>query len=153
MRQILSRRELRADRWRYPGEHGDGPQVQALAELLAAVAPAAPVGVRLAPADEVERLAPFVPHLELVIVHFDSVGDGRGYSQAQLLRDRLGYRGELRAAGAVRRDQLFLLARCGFDSFEFAAGEDPGAALARLDAYSVAYQRSSGTLVSPDLRA
>ncbi|HVN99012.1 MAG TPA: DUF934 domain-containing protein [Steroidobacteraceae bacterium] len=153
MRQILSRREVRADRWRYPGEDGDGPRVQTLAELQAAAVPAGPVGVRLAPVDEVEQLAPYLESLELVIVHFDSVGDGRGYSQAQLLRDRLGYRGELRAAGAVRRDQLFLLARCGFDSFEFAAGEDPRAALAQLDAYSVAYQRSSGTLVSPNLRA
>ena len=164
MRRILSRRELRTDRWRYPGESGDGPLVLTLDELLAAAptavaageapaAEAAPVGVRLGPTEEVERLAPFLARVELVILQFQSVGDGRGYSQAQLLRGRLGYRGELRAAGAVRRDQLFLLARCGFDSFDFAAGEDPQAALAHLETYSVAYQSAVGNLVRPGLRA
>jgi len=153
MRQILSQRELRTDRWRYPGEPGEGPLVQTLDELLAAAADAAPLGVRLGPADEVERLAPFLARLELVVLQFPAVGDGRGYSQAQLLRGRHGYRGELRAAGAVRRDQLFLLARCGFDSFDFAAGEDPQAALAYFETYSLAYQGTVGNLVRPRLRA
>ena len=47
---------------------------------------------------------------------------------------RFGFNGELRAVGAgVRQDLMFLLARCGFDAFELAAGEDPrgGAAGAR----------------------
>lgn len=160
MRQILSQRELRADRWRYPGEDGEGPRLLTLPELLASGTDAAhtpaiglPVGVRLGPTDEVEQLAPQVARLDLVVVHFETGGDGRGYSQAQLLRGRFGYRGELRAAGAIRRDQLFLLARCGFDSFDLAAGEDPRAALAHLDAYRVAYQRSAGALVNPRLRA
>ena len=87
------------------------------------------------------------------MVQFEASGDGRGYTQAQLLRQRYGYTRELRATGAIRRDYLFLLARCGFDSFEFAAGEDSHAALAQLERYSVAYQASSGKLVQPRLRA
>ncbi len=133
-----------------------GPQLQLLAGLLAAPAARTPaageLGVRLGPTDEVALLAPFIAHLALIVVHFEASGDGRGYTQAQLLRQRHGYRGELRAAGAIRRDHLFLLARCGFDSFEFAAGEDPRAALAHLERYSVAYQGAAGTLVQPRLR-
>ncbi len=156
MRQILWQREVRADRWRYPGEAGEGPMVQALAEVLAASGTPAndsAVGVRLGPADEVALLAPFLERLALVVLQFEASGDGRGFTQAQLLRERYGYAGELRAAGAVRRDHLYLLARCGFDSFEFAAGEDPHAALAHLERYSVAYQAASGKLVQPRLRA
>jgi uncharacterized protein (DUF934 family) len=158
MRQILWQREVRADRWRYPGEAGKGPVVQTLAELLSSASDAAgatrggELGVRLGPTDEVALLAPLLPRVGLVVVQFEASGDGRGYTQAQLLRQRHGYTGELRAAGAVRRDSLFLLARCGFDSFDFAAGEDPHAALVHLERYSVAYQASSGKLVQPRLR-
>jgi uncharacterized protein (DUF934 family) len=166
MRQILWQRELRADHWRYPGEAGAGPLVQTLAELLAdggagrdaGRGAGAPVtgeaaGVMLGPTDEVALLAPLVARLALVVIRFESSGDGRGYSQAQLLRQRLGYQGELRATGAIRRDHLFLLARCGFDAFDFAPGEDACAALAYLERYSVAYQPASGKLVHPRMRA
>ena len=154
MRQILWQRELRADPWRYPGEAGAGPQVQTLAELLAGAGASADgaVGVRLGPTDEVALLAPHLSRLGLVVIHFEASGDGRGYSQGQLLRQRLGYRGELRATGAIGRDHLFLLARCGFDAFDFAPGEDPRAALAHLERYSVAYQPASGKLVQPRMR-
>ena len=169
MRQILQQRDLRADAWRYPGEAGEGPLVQTLAELLAGpgagagaaaangasdrgAAVGGAFGVLLGPTDDVALLAPLITGLALVVIRFETSGDGRGYSQAQLLRQRLGYQGELRAAGAIRRDQLFLLARCGFDAFDFAPGEDPGAALAQLERYSVAYQPASGKLVQPRMR-
>jgi uncharacterized protein (DUF934 family) len=171
MRQILRQRELTADRWRYPGEPGDGPQVRTLAELLAmtagtaqatstaeataaAQAAGAPdTGVLLGPADELEPLAPWIARLALVVVHFEKNGDGRGFSQGQLLRQRYGYRGELRAQGAVKRDQVFLLARCGFDAFDLDPAEDPQAALAQLGRFSVAYQPAVDLLVRPRQRA
>ena len=153
MRQILSRREVRIDHWRYPDEAGGGPQVTTLAGLLAATEAgtlaAAEWGVRLGPADDVALLAPHVGRLALIVVHFQASSDGRGYTQGQLLRQRHGYRGELRAAGAIGRDHLFLLARCGFDAFDFDSREDPQAALAHLERYSVAYQGAAGTLVRP----
>ncbi|MGH8253830.1 MAG: DUF934 domain-containing protein [Steroidobacteraceae bacterium] len=160
MRQILSQREVRADRWRYPEEAGEGPVVRTLAELLALPGPAGGAGetgdelaARVGATDDVGLLAPFIGRLKLLVVLFDASGDGRGFTQAQLLRQRHGYTGELRAAGAVKRDHLYLLARCGFDSFDFAAGEDPRAALEHMDRYSVAYQAASGRLVQPRLRA
>src|SRR5256885_13689519 len=99
------------------------------------------LGVRLTPVDRVEELAQELPRLDLVAGEFPSPSDGRGCSQARLLRERLGFRGELRAVGAgVRQDQVFLLARCGFDALELAAGEDAEAARRALERYDVAYQ-------------
>lgn len=156
MRQILLRREVSADRWRYPGEAGDGPLLQTLAELLAtshvAAAVAAELGVSIGPADDLGSLQPWIPRLQLIVVHFEKSGDGRGFTQGQLLRQRYRYPGELRAAGAIKRDHLYLLARCGFDAFEFDPTEDPRAALAHLERFSVAYQPASGTLVQPQFR-
>jgi uncharacterized protein (DUF934 family) len=156
MRKTLWRRELRADAWRYPGESGEGPLVLTLAELLQAAAAgqlaAAGVGVSLGPTDDVELLAPLVERLALIVVQFEKSGDGRGFSQAQLLRQRVGYGGELRAGGAIKRDCLYLLARCGFDAFDLDAGEDPDAARAQLERYSVAYQAAADTLVQPRRR-
>jgi uncharacterized protein (DUF934 family) len=159
MRKTLWRRELRADAWRYPGEGGEGGEGQpvlTLAELLQADAEgrlaASGVGVSLGPTDEVERLAPLVDRLALIVVQFEKSGDGRGFSQAQLLRQRIGYAGELRAGGAVKRDHLYLLARCGFDAFDLEAGEDLEAARAQLERYSVAYQGAADTLVHPRRR-
>jgi uncharacterized protein (DUF934 family) len=105
------------------------------------------LAVRLAPADAVEDLAADLRRLSLVEIEFPNAGEGRGYSQARLLRERLGFRGELRAVGeGVRQDRLFLLARCGFDAFELAAGEDMQAARRALARYDVAYQPGSSLL-------
>ena len=88
----------------------------------------------------------------LVAVHFASTGDGRGYTQARLLRERHGYQGELRAVGKIRADQMFFLARCGFDAFELLDDEDVATAVAQLDRFSVAYQTGSGVLTHPRRR-
>jgi uncharacterized protein (DUF934 family) len=147
MRKIIRQRELIDDAWRYPGEEGAGPLVQPLADFLAALAagnaPSTGAGVRLAPTDNVESLAPHLDRVALVVIDFPKNGDGRGFSQAQLLRQRQRYGGELRASGVIHRDHLFYLARCGFDAFELAPGEDPPSALAALHSFSVAYQGAS----------
>jgi uncharacterized protein (DUF934 family) len=109
-------------------------------ELLAR---ATPLGVRLDPADDPGEIAADLPRLALVAVHFPKFADGRGYSTAYLLRRRLGYRGELRAVGDVLRDQLFYLARSGFDAFQLRPGADPHAALPSLRDFSVAYQAAA----------
>ena len=96
--------------------------------------------VTLANTDAVEDLAPQLDRLKLVVLQFPKFTDGRAYSQARLLRGRMGYRGELRATGAVFRDQLPFLLRCGFDAFE---SEQSGFAEALTKArslFSVVYQ-------------
>jgi uncharacterized protein (DUF934 family) len=147
MRHILRQRELQLDHWHHLGE--------ALAPGDAVIVPFAELrqererwwawdgrlGVRLAPIDRVEDLEDELPRLDLVAVEFPGPGEGRGYSQGKLLRERYDFRGELRALGAgVRQDLVFLLARCGFDAIELAAGEDPQAAQRALSRYPVAYQ-------------
>jgi uncharacterized protein (DUF934 family) len=154
MRQILQQRELQPDPWRYPGEAGAGPQLLALAEAVAQGAGLAPgSGVLLAPGEDPAPLFALLPKLSLVVLRFEKPGEGRGFSVAQLLRQRAGFRGTIRAAGAaVKRDLLFLLARCGVDAFELAEGEDPAGARAHLARYSVAYQPASDGLVQPRQR-
>ena len=78
------------------------------------------MGVRLGPADDVMALEPYLYRLEIVALTFGAFSDGRGYSQASLLRDRLGYRNELRATGDVLIDQIPLMLRTGIDSFAVA---------------------------------
>ena len=77
-----------------------------------------PEGVRLGPEDDPARLAPYLEELALIEVTFPKYTDGRGFSQAQLLRRRFGYAGELRAVGHVLRDQIFYMHRSGFDAYE-----------------------------------
>jgi uncharacterized protein (DUF934 family) len=100
------------------------------------------LGVVLLPADKVEELAPDVLRLQLIAAEFPGPTDGRGYTQGRLLRERYHFKAELRAAGYVRRDQLFLLARCGFNSFQLAAHDLAGAATA-LSTFSAEYQPSN----------
>ncbi len=71
--------------------------------------------------------------------------------QGRLLRERLGFAGELRARGVIRRDHVFLLARCGFNSFELPESELEGAAAA-LRTFSAAYQSSSDRGLGAALR-
>ena len=96
--------------------------------------------VELANTDPVEELAAHVGRLRLIVLNFPKFSDGRAYSQARLLRGRLGYRGELRATGGVLQDQIGFMLRCGFDSFE-SEQKGFGEALARARTlYSVVYQ-------------
>jgi uncharacterized protein (DUF934 family) len=49
-------------------------------------------------------------------LHFPKFTDGRAYSQAYLLRRRLGFGGDIRATGDVLIDQLLQMQRSGFSS-------------------------------------
>jgi len=105
--------------------------------------PLPPDLVVLEPTDDPRALAERLPGLKLIAVNFPKYSDGRGYSIARLLRERYGYKGELRAIGVVARDHLQLMAQCGFDSFQLREGEDAQAALAGLHDFSEAYQANA----------
>jgi uncharacterized protein (DUF934 family) len=100
-------------------------------------------GLLLAPDADPAQAQPFFSRLDLVAVDFPSMVDGRGFSLAYLLRTRLGWRGELRAIGALVRDQLQPLARVGFDAVSLRSGQDLHAALASLRDFSAPYQGSA----------
>lgn len=118
------------------------PLSDALARRDELVAHAAP-GLMLSPSDDPAAAVPLFDHIDVIAVQFPKFTDGRGYSTATLLRERYGWRGELRATGDVLRDQLLPLARVGFDSFALRRDRDPEAALSAFADFSDAYQRAA----------
>lgn len=93
--------------------------------------------------DDPLALQPWLASLPLIAIDFPSFRDGRGYSQAYLLRTRLNWRGELRAVGDVLRDQLAHMRQCGFDAFVVRADKSLEDALKGLAGLSVLYGRSA----------
>ncbi len=81
-----------------------------------------------------------VNRFAVIAINFPKFIDGRGYSVGRLLRERYGYRNELRAIGDVLRDQLYFLKRCGFDAYALGADRDMEDALAGLKDFSDPYQ-------------
>lgn len=99
-----------------------------------------PVGVWLDVTEGPEAIADELAAFAVIGVNFPKFTDGRGYSTARLLRERHGYTGELRAIGDVLHDQLFLMARCGFDAFALKEGKDTTKALAAFETFKTPYQ-------------
>ena len=77
-----------------------------------------------------------------IAIDFPAMSDGRGLSLAVLLRNRLGYRGELVARGSVHQDIVHFLARCGFDAIELPDEERLETALKWIDPHTGYYQPS-----------
>jgi len=98
------------------------------------------VGVWLAPANHPSALADDIQRLSVIAIDFPQFTDGRGYSNARLLRERYRYEGELRAVGDIGRDQLYYLEQCGFDAFVIPDGRDARDALDSFADFSDGYQ-------------
>jgi uncharacterized protein (DUF934 family) len=77
-----------------------------------------PLAVTLAPDHSPGAIAGDLDRLSAVFLQFPKFRDGRGYSWARMLRDRFGFRGEIRATGDVLRDQWLLMHRCGVDALQ-----------------------------------
>jgi uncharacterized protein (DUF934 family) len=122
----------------------DGPIIVSLArwqEDHGLIVPRdAPVGLRLKPNDPVEQISGDFDRLAVVALEFPKFNDGRAMSQARLLRQRYGYRGEIRATGRVLRDLLLYMHRCGFDAFEVADDVSAEVVANALAEFSVFYQ-------------
>lgn len=103
------------------------------------------VGVWFDSHDEPELLGEKVNELPLIAVNFPRFVDGRGYSIGRLLRERFGYRGELRAIGDVLLDQLQFMKRCGFDSYVLRADKDISKAPKCLSFFTQTYQAATDT--------
>jgi uncharacterized protein (DUF934 family) len=145
--KLWRNREVQIDDWRYAeGDEASGlgriiEFDQFLSEREKWLSSPGRLGVILKPEDRVEALAPHLSRFELVAARFSGPGEGRGYTQAKLLRERYGFTGELRAIGYVRIDQLWFMARSGFNSFELSEADLKGADKA-LGTFSAAYQSS-----------
>jgi len=149
MPQLIKDAALADDRWTLlPDAYslGDLPERVPVAVPLAlwlaergALRARGNVGVILAPDDNPAALAEDTATLPLIAVDFPQFTDGRGYSIARLLRERHRFEGELRAIGDVLRDQLYLMAECGFDAFALRGDRDPKDALRGLGDFSGLY--------------
>lgn len=84
--------------------------------------------------------------LERIDLDFPNFTDGRAYSQAYLLRRRLGYKGELRATGDVLIDQLVQMQRTGFSSAVLKEGVDAADARRQFERFSAYYQADAEVL-------
>jgi uncharacterized protein (DUF934 family) len=76
----------------------------------------------------------------VIDLHFPKFTDGRAYSQAALIRKRLGFSGELRATGDVLVDQLQLMQRTGFSTAVLRDGQSMAAGERMLALFSDFYQ-------------
>ena len=103
----------------------------------------AALGLRLRSDQSPEDLAEDLAHFKAIALEFPKFTDGRAYSYARILRERLGFRGELRAVGAVLRDQLAFMKRCGFDAVELEAADPSGSWKAAAREFSAWYQPAS----------
>jgi uncharacterized protein (DUF934 family) len=71
---------------------------------------------------------------------FPDFTDGRAFSQAYLIRRRLGFTGDLRATGDVLADQLVQMERTGFTSAVLKEGVVPADAKRQLERFASFYQ-------------
>ena len=148
-RRLLRDRRIVEDEWQYFEEaagNSDAPLIvtfdQWQSDPGAWIARGGRSGCCCRRPSEIEQLAPDLAWFALIAAQFPGPADGRGYSQGRQLRERWDFAGELRATGYVRRDQLFFLARCGFNSFEMPE-EELAHAPAAFSTFSAAYQPSN----------
>jgi uncharacterized protein (DUF934 family) len=134
------------DKWAFIGDEvsvpAEGPIVVSLKRWLSERETLASrvdsVGVAVEAGADAQAHLSDLTNRPLVALAFDKFADGRSFSYARILRDRRQFRGELRAIGDVLIDEIPLMLRCGFDSFEVAneptfralrAGRLPGSPL------------------------
>ncbi len=174
MANLIKNEKIAADSWLRLELSADGslPAIPAAGDILVPLAlwqaaagellvrQTGRLGVWLDSDEDPVHISSSLQALSLIAVNFPQFTDGRGYSIARLLRERHGWKGELRAIGDVQRDQLFYLSRCGFDAFLLNDGQDAPqedllrsvpqqdllrsaqAAVAALSDFSEAYQTS-----------
>lgn len=104
------------------------------------------LGLQLANDADVETLKADLPRLSLIALAFPKWTDGRAYTQARLLRARLGFQGEIRATGEVLVDMLPLLQRTGFDTVQLRADQRLDSAERALRFFASHYQ---GDVIDP----
>ncbi|MBK7005185.1 MAG: DUF934 domain-containing protein [Burkholderiales bacterium] len=84
--------------------------------------------------------------VDRVDLSFPKFTDGRAFSQAFLLRRRLGFKGEIRATGDVLIDQLLQMQRTGFDCAVLREDQNADFAQAQLERYAAFYQDDAATV-------
>lgn len=107
----------------------------------------APLGILLHSNQPPDLIEDFIDRFKLIAIEFPVLQDGRGFSYARLLRERHGFRGELRAVGQVLQDQLYFMQRCGFNSYQLPENRNVADAIRAFDEFSVAYQSAADDII------
>ncbi len=105
----------------------------------------APTGV-LVLANDAEAAQASLEGVSRIDLHFPKFSDGRAYSQAFLLRRRLGFAGEIRATGDVLVDQLVQMQRTGFTSAVLRADQNLDSARRQFAQFARYYQGDAVTV-------
>jgi phosphoadenosine phosphosulfate reductase len=88
------------------------------AEREALAARNAPLGLMVAAGDKWDDVVADLPRFPVIVVTIPKYADGRAFSIARRLRERDGYRGEIRATGEYIIDQVPFMMRVGIDAFQ-----------------------------------
>jgi uncharacterized protein (DUF934 family) len=99
-----------------------------------------PLGVWLSAEQDAEAIGHDIDDFTVIAVEFDKFSDGKSYSTARLLRQRYGYKGELRAIGDVPSDRLTYQHQVGFDAFAVRANQKIGTILSDMFDFNLAKQ-------------
>lgn len=110
------------------------------AEKDALIARPDAVGVRLKSSQLATEVAADLGSLSLVALEFPKFRDGRAFSAARELRERFGYKGEIRAFGHIIPDQYLFLTRVGVDTVVVPDDRVGPAWAHALKEISIAYQ-------------
>ncbi len=141
---------VRPDNWTLLGE-GETPTAgkqvvvpfaRFKTEADALFATGADIGLEIGGADQVEDIAAWTGKLKLVVLKFGVFKDGRLFTSARLLRERFGFKGDLRAAGDFMPDQVVFLLRSGVTTLEIDEKFSIETLARVMKAYSVRYQRA-----------
>lgn len=149
--QIIKDRTIVTDTWLHLDDETPAPSTGDVTVTLdrlrrdaeSLFARSGAVGVRLRSDQLAGEVSDLVDRVSLICVEFPKFTDGRGYTTGRLLRDRHSYERELRATGHVLQDQLFYMARCGYNSFALAPGKSLERALDGFQDFSVTYQAAA----------
>lgn len=106
--------------------------------ILPAGTPAS--GQVLAVPNDIDPSSVSLAGVDVIELSFPKFSDGRAFSQAFMLRRRLGFTGDIRAVGDVLIDQLVQLQRTGFTSAVLRDDQDADFAQRQFDRYARYYQ-------------
>lgn len=108
--------------WRYLGDEDLQLRAGTIAPFVVVAAAASvghlprPIGALVSSDISAERVQPYLGALDIVVVQFPKVRDGRGFTIARALREQYGFEGDIRAIGHFLPDQFTALTTCGFSS-------------------------------------
>jgi uncharacterized protein (DUF934 family) len=109
-------------------------------KLIKSAEQATTAGKVITLANDASPLELLLDGVDCIELQFPKFTDGRAYSQAFLLRRRLGFAGDIRATGDVLVDQLAQMQRTGFSSAVLREDQDPALGEQLLKHYPAFYQ-------------